>query len=236
MWIPYCSGDIHVGTTENGYGGRKQVGYRNYGLDLERIVATFPDAERVVLSGYSAGGFGALFNFDRTQIAFGPKTNVILYDDSGPALAGDAVRPCLVRLWRQTWKIDPALPPDCGECSAPDANIDTMAVFLAKKYPQRRFGLVSSVEDATARITFGFGYSESCGEPAFMPAEDFREGLLAFRDETLAPYPNFRTFIPAGSDHTVMFGVPNAIRAGDVTLSSWLSELIGDGEFENAGP
>jgi hypothetical protein len=38
---------------------------------LKRIVPTFPDPSRVILSGSSAGGYGALANWWQTQQAFG---------------------------------------------------------------------------------------------------------------------------------------------------------------------
>src|SRR4051794_23421324 len=70
-FVPYCTGDVHAGSKPDGMGGRSFVGYVNIGKDLETIVPASKDVRRVVLSGSSAGGFGALINYERTQAAFG---------------------------------------------------------------------------------------------------------------------------------------------------------------------
>ncbi|NUO54074.1 MAG: hypothetical protein HOV80_34950, partial [Polyangiaceae bacterium] len=72
VYIPYCTGDVHAGDATdvdvpgfNAPQGQSFVGYRNVGLYLKRIVPTFPDVSKVLVTGSSAGGFGATYNFDR---------------------------------------------------------------------------------------------------------------------------------------------------------------------------
>ena len=81
VYMPYCTGDLHIGTqarTYTGPSGAETIHHQG-GLNVEaylkRIVATFPNVERVVVSGISAGGFGATLNWWRYQGAF-PRARV----------------------------------------------------------------------------------------------------------------------------------------------------------------
>jgi hypothetical protein len=58
VYVPYCTGDVHSGDKEQDYEGLsiKHVGRRNVAAYLKRLVPTFKDADRVVLTGSSAGG------------------------------------------------------------------------------------------------------------------------------------------------------------------------------------
>jgi len=133
VFVPYCTGDVHAGSTTEGFGGRTQVGYDNVGEYLERLVPTFADASHVLLTGSSAGGFGAAYNYDRVAQAFGC-TPVTLLDDSGPPMADEYMKPCLQQWWRETWGIDETLPPDCTACTGPDGGgLSNFAKYLATK-------------------------------------------------------------------------------------------------------
>ena len=75
VYIPYCSGDVHTGSAMSGYMGQPQVGFLNYKKDLAQIVARFPNLDRVVLTGVSAGGFGVAWNwlYDAGGLRLGPR-------------------------------------------------------------------------------------------------------------------------------------------------------------------
>ena len=90
IFIPYCTGDVHLGTKEDGTvegvnGTQMFVGRNNVLAYLKRIVPTFPDATQVLLTGISAGGFGAAANMEVVQEAFGD-IPVTAIDDSGPPM------------------------------------------------------------------------------------------------------------------------------------------------------
>jgi hypothetical protein len=97
--IPHCSGDVFSGDTEAGFKGRPQIGYKNVAAYLPRLASTFRDADRVVLTGMSAGGYGAAYNFVQVQRAFS-WVDVTMVDDSGPTLATRYTPTCLQQQWR----------------------------------------------------------------------------------------------------------------------------------------
>jgi len=63
--VPYCTGDIFAGTQSNvqvpGVSGKQNfVGFRNMQRIMDQLQALMPDLETVLVTGVSAGGFGAV--------------------------------------------------------------------------------------------------------------------------------------------------------------------------------
>ncbi len=122
VYVPYCTGDVHAGARDDaevpGFVGSHQfVGYRNFGLDLERIGPTFADPSHVLVTGISAGGYGAAYNYDRIATAYGyADIPVTLLDDSGPPMSDEYIAPCLQEQWRDLWSLDDTLPAGCAGC------------------------------------------------------------------------------------------------------------------------
>jgi hypothetical protein len=248
VFFPYCSGDVFAGASrqKSGYEGRTQQGFYNVRAYLRRLIATFPAADKVVLTGVSAGGFGAGFNYDQVQEAFGQKTRVYLVDDSGPPMDAAQMSPCLQERWREAWSLDHIMPPPelCPGCRDPHGDVGVMGMveYLARKYKNRRLALISSVHDAIIRQFFGFGLDDCKGLdqplgiplPATpLPAEEYEAGLytLLHYTEGLTGGAVMKGFIVHGSEsHTTL------VRAGalrdtvvdGVSLGEWLRRLVED--------
>ena len=237
VFVPYCTGDVHAGNNPDGFGGRTQVGYVNVGEYLERLVPTFEGADQVLLTGSSAGGFGAAWNFDRVQQAFGC-TPVTLLDDAGPPMADMYMKPCLQQHWRDTWNLNATLPSGCTWCTGDDGGgLVGFASYLAAKYPDHRFGLLSTMADSVIRGFFGYGYSATCMSPANMPADDFAAGLVDLRDRVVGPYGNFHTYYVEGDSHTFLGQPLSNTTVGGVTLAEWIRRLVeNDPAWSNLGP
>ena len=64
-YVPYCTGDVHAGTTVQTYtvNGQPRTVHHTGGLNTQVIVdtlhATLPNITRIWLTGSSAGGYGA---------------------------------------------------------------------------------------------------------------------------------------------------------------------------------
>jgi len=237
VFVPYCTGDVHAGRNPDSYGGRNAHGYDNVTEYLKRLVPTFADANQVLLTGSSAGGFGSAWNFDQVQRGFGC-TPVTLLDDAGPPMADDYMKPCLQSWWRDTWGLDDTLPADCPECAGSDGGgLVNLAPYLARKYPDRRFGLLSTMEDNVIRGFFGYGYSASCMSPSSMRASEFRAGLEDLRDRVLGSHDNFHTFYAEGDSHTFLGQPLGSIEVDGVTLGDWIGQLLDDaGSWNDVGP
>jgi hypothetical protein len=237
VFIPYCTGDIFAGNNPNGSGGRNQVGYRNMGAYTATLVDAFADRlNHVVLSGSSAGGFGALYNFDRVQQALGD-VPVTLLDDSGPPMSSTYMTPCLQEQVRTTWGMDETLPADCTECETDNGGLGNLPVYLATKYPDRNLGIISSTTDGVIRLFYGFGYP-SCANPSVpMPEVPFAEGVAELRDVTLAPFDNAHVYTINGGLHVWLLENPLGVTtSGGVGMTDWIRGLLGEGSFSDVVP
>jgi hypothetical protein len=204
IYIPYCTGDAHVGTNSdasinNDLGTPTQqrfVGSLNMQLFLSRIVPTFKNVDQVFLTGSSAGGLGAGLNFGMVQDSFG-SVPVTLVDDSFPPFTGTQdITPCLQSLASGLWDLTAALPKDCAEClDADGGGFVNIVPYWLHKYPQARLGLVSSIHDQIIRLFLATGTSNCTDtdpnllsglglQGADVPAFDggqYNDGLLALR-------------------------------------------------------
>ncbi len=234
VFIPYCTGDAHAGAmTTDEY---TFSGYSNMSAYLKRIVATFPDVDNVLLAGSSAGGIGAVLNYEKVQAAF-RCTPVHLLSDSG-AIFGDAyVKPCLQQQWRTMWGLDSRLPADCQECFQPEGGgLSNYLPYLARTYPERRFALLLSDADLILKAFFGYGYLSSCSLPWLMPQRQYERGYedLVGRMSAL---DNFRVFVRRGDDHPLLVVPPADTESGGVGLHHWLEDFwLGRSTWEHVWP
>jgi hypothetical protein len=171
IYVPYCTGDAHIGTNPNGNvpndlgfaTTQHFVGHLNMQLFVSRIVPTFNTVEQVVLTGSSAGGIGAGLNYGMVQDAFG-SVPVTLIDDSFPPFTGTGyITPCLQQLSDGLWGLTAGLPSDCAECMDPDGGFANIVYYWLHKYPHADFGLVSSVHDQIIRLFLAAG-TDNCAD------------------------------------------------------------------------
>jgi len=234
VFLGYCSGDIYSGvkTNKTGFGNRTQQGFINVGLVLERVVPTFTEVDDVVLTGSSAGGFGALFNWLRVQEAF-DAIPVTLVNDSGPALANEYLTPCFQKLTGMTWGWEKTLPPGCKDC---DKAVSSIMPYYLSKFPNHRFSLLSYTKDSTIRLFFGNGLSNCNPEIPNIPGEAFTAAIKDVGD-SLAKYDNFALWAKEGTSHTFLISEDLEQKVDGVKLSDWLQGAVDGGEnFKRVGP
>lgn len=88
VFIPYCTGDVHIGDTLKRYGDDPSVspiahyGYRNVSAVFEWVGKQGMQPEEVVVAGTSAGSYGALFYVTEVQNMF-PDSRIVFIGDSG---------------------------------------------------------------------------------------------------------------------------------------------------------
>ncbi len=200
VFIPYCTGDVHAGNNPTGAFG-SFTGYANVTAAMHRVAATFGDVERVVLAGTSAGGFGAIANYENVKQFFSAPVDVI--NDAAPPMSNQFVGGCLQDNWRTTWNLDQTVLKDCGAACATDNFLADYLESLLTKYPEANFSYVGSTADTTIRLFFGTDQQGCKGPLIVMPEDQFRGGLNEMRDR-LGPALNFHSFIYEGSQHTVL--------------------------------
>lgn len=249
VYVPYCTGDLHLGNKEDGYvpGVAQQqrfVGYRNMSLMLTKVKGLFDDVSKVLLVGVSAGGFGAVYNYDQVAQVF-PNRKVVLLNDSGTLLEDDeAMTLCLQLTVRVFFNIDSTLPPDCAECFSADGDgLAALPVFLAEKYPQASFGFFSTMRDKSMRTTLGYGLN-NCEGGGMIPEDVYRQALLAMRDDFLLPTERWSTFYYESDKHGAVPYQSSSnttglnfydVAVGEQTLAGWTQQLL-NGVPDSVGP
>lgn len=226
VFVPYCTGDIHGGDNLAAYAGPTQtriyhhVGHANVVAFLRRLAATWPAPRRLVVSGGSAGGFGALINYP-TFRHYWPAAQAFLVDDSGPPLEQGAVSQTLLDAWFASWRLDKVLDPFCGQACHSDLSAGLAAV--ARRYPQDRLALLSSLQDQVISAYY-----------LLVPAQ-FQAELLRMAADVMDPTPNARYFFVPGTSHT-MLGDPAGFTQG-IPLLAWLEQQVsGDAAWASRRP
>lgn len=258
-YIPYCTGDVHFGTREAARvpgvpEPQKFVGFFNTQKFVGRLASTFEAGlEQVVVTGMSAGSFGAALNFSMISDAFpGVQTDAVL--DSGIPFEDAFWSVCQQASWRALFGFDYAMPPDCEECFQEDgAGMLGLTDFLMRKHPSSRFALISSMQDEVIRLFFTPGENEcstietadpvgiTLGQIAggqLYPGEKYESALLSVR----AKYSS------SGNQASYFFAGPNVTLhqhsmrrrffeplVGGQSMAQFVSSFL-DGEMRQVGP
>lgn len=218
VYVPYCTGDVHWGASaEDLVGGGEwlHAGKANLVADVAWLEANLPAPEKLVVAGSSAGGFGALLAHDLARTAW-QAAKGYLVDDSGPPLVGDAVPADLRSAWYGSWTLSETLGPLCEEAEVfCEDDLSQVVAALRAKYPDDRFALVSSLQDATLRAFLDY--------PS---AEDYQAALLQLVDQRFSTEAT-HSFLVEGTGHGLLRTV-EAQQALGTDLASWLRQMVDD--------
>lgn len=254
IYIPYCTGDIHSGVNKDitipGVTGKQQfVGYTNYGLFLNSFGPSYTNTKRVLLTGSSAGGFGALFNFDRTQQFFDPYSiKVTTISDSGVPLRDPYMPACLQKRWREYWGLSSALPKECVGCFNADGGgiVAGFGNYLFKqKYKDRMLGgFISARHDGIIRSFYAPGLNATAGGPDNCTLEPsanvvssaigvgqydgpkFAKGLKDVIDNVVGPEQAGYYMLPTDT-HMHLWRARYFEKNGtDKTIAEWVAEIL----------
>jgi len=246
VFLPYCSGDIFGGSVESanvpaGPQGQRFTGVSNMLAYLKRIVPTFSAVDQVLLTGSSAGGFGAAISYERVAKAFCPRP-VVMIDDAGPVMSDTYLAPCLQKRFRDAWNLNAGLPAGCPNCeNAQHGGLVNAVPYEINKYPQSRFGLISADQDSTIRLFMSFG-GDTCknldtGFPASYDGPTFSKGLAELRDTYLKPTGTTSTYFVPGETHTFLGGDAfYTTTVQNVTLPNWVAGLLSGAAPTHIGP
>ncbi len=210
VYVPYCTGDVHVGTGVATYSvdgidtPTYHYGARNLDLYMAKLAAALPRPDRLWIYGASAGGYGSFLNQEAVTTAFGG-VRVDLVDDSGPPIDSSAIGDAAANAWGA--RISPA----CTDCVGPKMLTKAFA-YARAKYPDTRYAFVTYQTDTVLPSLYGVTPADFAGE-------------LSQLVTSLAADPNARTFLAIGSGHVV--GSTSSPLTG-VHLLSFLGKMVTD--------
>jgi hypothetical protein len=214
LFIPYCTADLHAGTRDATYGGFtiRHRGRVNTEAALAWAVANVPNAQQILVTGSSAGGYGARNDFDRIAE---------LYPDAKLSHLGDASTlspsPAVVDLLRTEWG-----------ASGVVGRVADYAT-LAARYPDAHFGLYGTEHDQVLTSFRGLfcltvpALEVGCTGCPVCELQDDVTAELAVASAT----PNFRYYIAAGGVHTILLSPLFYTEASaGIPFAKWFQQLV----------
>ncbi|MBI3784015.1 MAG: hypothetical protein HY270_11505 [Deltaproteobacteria bacterium] len=204
----YCDGSVWAGDNTLSYNNRRTFHHGLYNLSaaVSLMLRDFPNPERIVVSGSSAGGFGTYTGYGVTRVAF-PTTEILVFDDSGPGLQNNnemqAVQDRLTN-----WKFQQVVPATCTQCST---QLTYLTDWAVERDPMLRVAFFDYQEDSVLRFFFNIG------------PDDFRALLLSVTGEVQGRFPTrIKRFMPRGESHTVL-ELPSffTVALEDTTVRDW---------------
>jgi hypothetical protein len=219
IYVPYCTGDVHIGNTTHDYGNGVVIEHRgqaNGVAALEHLVGAYPQAEQVVVTGQSAGSvptaqFAGLIA-DRL-----PEAAIVTFGDSSGAYPDvDGVS----GLIGEVWGVMDALPdwPETAGITPADWSFPEQYILAGRHAPRIRFG------------RFDFAYDEVqafFGSLAGAAADELVSVIDATEAQIEAGGVAVATYVAPGTSHVVSGDQALYTTEVDgVRLIDWLAELI----------
>ena len=244
VYFPYCSGDVYGGNAlaDPGIGEQHFYGYRNVGLFLDRVAATFPEVTHVFAAGLSAGAIGVGTTSQIVAEKFPPDVKYSIVADSCAPMDAQFVPGCLQKQWRDLWGLDTTFLADCGSyCPDYDNFMIDIVTYLLAKFEDRDYtiGFLTSTEDAIIRFFYGYGNNECNPEnPVIpsMPSGTFAAGVMDLRN-SLDKFPQAGTYFIAGEGHGYLSFEEKFFNStvDGVPLVDWMRDII-EGNAYHVGP
>lgn len=218
LFVPYCTGDVHIGDATVRYGDPswnprpvEHRGWRNVSNVVRWARQEVKAPERLIVSGASAGSYGALFHaLTFSQLYPGAALTVI--GDSGlPLLANYG--PVLDR-----WGATNVIRADWGGTSEDPDTVTLLTAHerIARLRPDAVIVHITSQNDAVQRAFYIMSGSGEAKRVTFELLEALQERI-----------PQFRAFVIDGPDHGLMRTDKfYTYEVNGVGLTKWIADLI----------
>ncbi len=161
VYVPYCTGDLHLGDRTQDYGDGVVVEHKgrvNATSALEGMAEAFPDAEEVVVVGFSAGSAGAPLYGGLAHDLL-PDAEIAVVSDASGAYPGDElITTAIGGLWGIFDDL-PAWPESAGQPQTA-WSLPGLFVQAGRHVPGIRFATIDTAADSVQRTfteLIGFG-------------------------------------------------------------------------------
>jgi hypothetical protein len=222
--VPYCTGDAYTGGATVDYGTSAQPfvvhhqGYQNIKLVLSAVKQLYPDPDKVVLLGCSAGGIGAYVH-ERNLADTYPDAAKYVVSDAGTPFKPPFVDATKYAAIMKSWGAQANLPTTGGQSVS---DFGALLQYNIATYPKIRFGFISSYQDQV--MTF---FAWALG--AATPLTAVHDLIVDLSDHVLGmSTPNARVFYVNGNEHCQTPFALNSITSVRSNLGEWLGDLVDD--------
>jgi hypothetical protein len=213
--IPYCTGDIHWGSSDHGYPDYLNQypsmnyvtlhhrGFDNFLVVLKWMTEHFRRPHKIFVTGSSAGSYGAAVGFPYIQEAF-PKSKASLLGDAGNGVTTEDFHNISIN----NWGIQGNLPTWIPGFDRPfsEYDLDEMYLMIADYYSHSKIAQYTTAWDWNQ--TFFYNVMLNIFDPAQWGNWttvwcDWHDQMIDFV-YSAAEASNYRYYIGAGFDHTIM--------------------------------
>lgn len=219
VFVPYCTGDVHLGDNTNTYGPGVTVnhkGYVNGKAAFDYMVEAFPDATEVFVTGSSAGGVPSPLFGGLASDAYPDADIAVLADASGVYADNPAVNVAIGNLWG-AFNNTPDWPEIEGQ-QPEDFSIPGLFVNSGLHDPDIRFARYDNAYDEVQQ-SFSSLAGLSNGDLL-----DIIQANEAFIEDAGVPVSSY---IAPGTDHTILgYDGMYDLEVDGMSFLDWLNGFV----------
>jgi hypothetical protein len=223
VYVPYCTGDVHLGSREVTYDGGFVVRHRgrdNVRAALDWAFASVAAPDVVLVAGESAGSLPSPVYAVAAARRYPQARIVQIGDGAGAFRAAPSFA-----LWGATESV--RRDPDYAEFDPAAPSYLALYALAGKAVPRLRLTQINAADDAVQKRYL-----------ALRGNADTRVHAWLDRNLTLlrATLPGFRTYTMPGTDHTILLRPQFYTASVDgVSLRNWVARLLAGEEVADVG-
>ncbi|WP_162910107.1 pectin acetylesterase-family hydrolase [Azohydromonas sediminis] len=236
VYIPYCTGDLHAGSATKTYTsvGNSALGlpagvpltiehrgFDNFMVVLDWMKKNLDRPKNLLVTGSSAGGYGASLNFPYLARAY-PQAHLYVVADASQGVT----TPAWDRFGRSSWNLQFA-PGAFGPNPAALPSADLLRA-AAQSHPRAKVAQFTTTFDEVQILFYGvmkqyYPPGGACPNPAIDWNQQMITKLVEYDDEV----KNFRYYLAGGTYHTLMRSPLFYTEASTGTpFNEWLRQML----------
>lgn len=219
VYVPYCTGDVHIGNATHDYGDGIVVehkGFVNGSAALDAMAAAFPDATELVVTGESAGSVPSPLYAGMAADLLPAARITVLADGSGAYPDIPGINGVVGGAWGTVNAI-PDWPENAGQ-TVETWSFPGLFIQAGTHAPDITFARHDYAYDQTQQFFAGL---------AGIPAENLVDLIDQNEDQIEAGGVDLLSYISPGDDHTIL-GRPTFYTqvVNDIAFVDWVTDLV----------
>jgi hypothetical protein len=228
VYIPYCTGDLFWGANDAEYSGFtvQHRGFVNFQAVLKYLKENTKRPRKIFVTGSSAGSYGATLNFPYVKESF-PRSKVYLLGDAGNGVMGGTFPTDGIYNWNV--QIPEWIFPEGYD---PTLTLDEIYTEIAAEYPRSPMAQYTTAFDGTQ--IFFYNVMKNIDNPSLWNVitqelvGEWHYIMKKFVNSTAAASYNYRYYIAAGTDHTILMSPKfyTEESAEGVPFFEWVDRMV----------
>jgi hypothetical protein len=219
VYVPYCTGDLHLGNATRTYGDDLVIEHRgavNAGAAIDHLVERFPDAQELLVTGVSAGSVPTPLYAAQLADRLPDARVVTLGDGSGSYPDDPVINAFLGTLWGSM----EAVPdwPETADLTVRDWSVPGLYVYGGQHAPEVTF----------ARFDFAYDEAQAFyGALVGVPADDLVTLMDEIEADIEAQGVPVASYTAPGSEHTLLWrDLVYELEVDGVRLIDWIADVV----------